>query len=106
MTTTNPPLREITPIAMSVHQGKVITQEFVSRDGHVLAGYRSVPDTNGFPAWEQHGDLIVGFSGKTRAWFPTEDAARAWVLSRVSGEAPSAPASAISAADTAHGKAV
>jgi hypothetical protein len=106
MTTTNPPLREITPIAMSVHQGKVITQEFVSRDGQVLAGYRSVPEAQGFPAWEQHGDLIMGFSGKTRIWFPTAEAARAWVLSRVSGEASPAPASAVSAADTAHGKAV
>ncbi|MBI3796361.1 MAG: hypothetical protein HY268_05230 [Deltaproteobacteria bacterium] len=76
---------------MFLDQGKIVTQEFVSPDGHVLAGYQSVPEAQGFPAWEQYGDLILGFSEKTLAWFPTEDAARAWVLERVSEKHESSP---------------
>ncbi|HEV8716010.1 MAG TPA: hypothetical protein VGX03_24680, partial [Candidatus Binatia bacterium] len=60
----------------------------------VLAGYRSVPEAQGFPAWEQYGDLILGFSEKTLAWFPTEAAARAWVLARVREECESPPVAA------------
>jgi uncharacterized protein len=32
---------EIKPVAVFLDRGKVITQEFVSRDGHVLIGYRT-----------------------------------------------------------------
>ena len=92
--TAKPPVREIKPVAIFVAHGKVITWEFLSPDGSVLAGYRSVAEAAGFLAWERYGDLIMGFSGKTHAWFPTEDAARAWVLERMSRKHESPPVSA------------
>lgn len=42
---------EIKPVAMHLDRGKLITQEFISGDGHVLAGYRRIPEVTGFPAW-------------------------------------------------------
>lgn len=86
--------RDIKPVSVFLDQGKIVTQEFVSPDGHVLASYQSVPEAQGFPAWEQYGDLILGFSEKTLTWFPTEEAARAWVLARVSDKHESPPMSA------------
>ena len=50
MSEAKPPLPEIKPVAVFVDQGTVITQEFVSRDGYVLAGYRTTPEAAGFPA--------------------------------------------------------
>jgi hypothetical protein len=91
---------EIKPVAVFLDRGKIITQEFVSRDGHVLAGYRTIPEAAGFPAWERNGDIVRGFSEKTLCWFPTADAAHAWVLARVSGESQSAPASDAVIGDT------
>ena|SRR5215510_11557565 len=93
MSAAKAPLPEIKPVAVFLARGKVVTQEFISADGQVLAGYRSVPEAQGFPAWEQYGDLILGFSEKTLTWFPTVDAARTWVLAQVSGEGPSASVS-------------
>ena len=87
------PAAEIKPVAVFVDQGTVITQEFISRDGHVLAGYRTTLEVDGFPAWERRGDIVEGFRETTRRWFPSEDAARAWVLTQVSGEHQSAPMS-------------
>src|SRR5262249_30385747 len=49
------PLPEIKPVAVFVDRGQVITQEFISHDGRVLAGYRAIPEAAGFPAWEQRG---------------------------------------------------
>jgi hypothetical protein len=86
MNEAKPPLPEIKPVAVFVDRGTVVTQEFVSRDGHVLAGYRTTLEAAGFPAWTRCGDLVRGFSEKTLCWFPTADAARAWVLARVSEE--------------------
>jgi hypothetical protein len=93
MSEAKPLLPEIKPVAVFLDQGKVITQEFVSRDGHVLAGYRTTLEAAGFPAWERRGDIVEGFRETTRRWFPTADAARAWVLTQVSGEHQSAPVS-------------
>jgi hypothetical protein len=93
MNEAKPPLPEIKPVAVFLDQGKVITQEFVSRDGHVLVGYRTTLEAAGFPAWERRGDIVEGFRETTRRWFPTADAARVWVLARVSGEHQSAPVS-------------
>lgn len=89
----NPFTLEIKPVAVFLDQGKVITQEFVSRDGHTLAGYRTSPDAGRFPAWERRGDIVEGFRETTRRWFPSADAARAWVLTQVNGEHQSAPVS-------------
>jgi len=80
------PEPQIKPVAMFLDRGQVITQEFVSRDGYVLAGYRAIPDAAGFPAWERRGNVVDGFRESSRRWFSTEDAARGWVLARVSGE--------------------
>ncbi len=41
------PLFEIKPVAMFVDRGTVVTQEFVSPDGRVLAGYRAITDRGG-----------------------------------------------------------
>lgn len=87
------PLPDIKPVAMFLDQGKVVTQEFVSRDGHILAGYRTIPEAAGFPAWVRHGDFVRGFLERTLSWFPTVDAAHAWVLAQVSGEPHAASAS-------------
>lgn len=86
------PEPQIKPVAVFLDRGKVITQEFVSRDGHVLAGYRTILEAAGFPAWERRGNLVNGFRETSLCWFPTEDAARVWVLARVSGENQSAHA--------------
>ncbi len=83
--------RDIKPVTVCLEQGKIVAREFVSPDGQVLAGYRSVPEARGFPAWEQYGDLILGFSEKTLTWFPTEEAARAWVLARLREKCESPP---------------
>jgi|SRR5215510_6412020 len=79
------PAPDIKPMAVFVDRGAVITQEFVSRDGHILAGYRATPGTAGFPAWARSGDIVNGFREVTYRWFSTEDAARAWTLAQVSG---------------------
>jgi hypothetical protein len=93
MSEATPSVSEIKPVAVFVDRGKVITQEFVSRDGYVLAGYRTTPEAAGFPAWERRGDIVNGFRGTTRRWFATADAARVWTLVQVSGEHQSAPVS-------------
>ena len=93
MNEAKPPLPEVKPVAVFLDQGKVITQEFVSRDGHTLAGYRTTLEVDGFPAWARRGDIVEGFRETTRCWFPSEDAARVWVLAQVSGEHQSAPVS-------------
>ncbi|HJY80274.1 MAG TPA: hypothetical protein VKK81_04240 [Candidatus Binatia bacterium] len=85
------PELQIKPVAVFLDRGKVITQEFVSRDGHVLAGYRATPDAAGFPSWVRYGNVVDGFRERSLRWFPTEDAARVWVLARVSEENQSAP---------------
>jgi hypothetical protein len=87
-------LFEIKPVAMWVDRGTVVTQEFVSPDGHVMAGYRAIPDAAGFPAWKRQGNIVAGFCETSRQWFPTVAAARAWVLARVSSKQESASASA------------
>ena len=87
------PEPQIKPVAVFLDRGKVITQEFVSRDGQVLAGYCTIPEAAGFPAWERRGNIVDGFRETSCRWFPTEDAARVWVLAQVSGENQSAPAS-------------
>ena len=79
-------------MAVFLDRGKVITQEFVSRDGQVLAGYRTISEAAGFPAWKRWGNIVDGFREISLCWFPTEDAARVWVMARVSGENQSAPA--------------
>jgi hypothetical protein len=84
------PEPQIKPVAVFLDRGKIITQEFVSRDGHVLAGYRTIPDAAGFPAWERCGNIVDGFRETSLCWFPTEDAARVWVLTQVGGERQSA----------------
>src|SRR5882724_1939732 len=84
---------EIKPVAVFLDRGKVITQEFVSRDGCVLAGYRAIPEAAGFPAWERRGDIMNGFRETTRRWFSTADAACVWTLAQVSGDPQSTPVS-------------
>lgn len=93
MSAAKAPVYEIKPCASFVDRGTVVTQEFISRDGHVLAGYRAIPEAAGFPAWERRGDLVRGFAEKTLCWFLTADAARAWVLTRVSEESQFASSS-------------
>jgi hypothetical protein len=88
-----PLLPEIKPVAVFVDRGKIITQEFVSRDGYVLAGYRTTPEAAGFPAWARRGDIVNGFRVAIHRWFSTEDAARVWTLAQVSGDLRSAPVS-------------
>lgn len=78
------PVFEIKPVAMCVDRGTVVTQEFVSPDGHVMAGYHAIPDAAGFPAWTRQGSIIAGFRETDRQWFPTAEAARAWVVARMS----------------------
>jgi len=87
------PAPDVKPVAVFLDRGRVITQEFVSRDGHVLAGYRTTLEAAGFPAWARRGDIVNGFREATRRWFSTEDAARIWTLAQVSGERQSAPVS-------------
>lgn len=93
MNEATPPVPEIKPVAVFVDRGRVITQEFISRDGHILAGYRTTPEAAGFPAWARRGDIVNGFREATYCWFSTEDAARVWTLAQVSGEHRSAPVS-------------
>src|SRR5207245_8665590 len=88
-----PPLPEIKPMAVFVDRGTVVTQEFVSHDGYILAGYRAIREAAGFPAWAWHGDIVNGFRETTSRWFSTADAARVWTLAQVSGEHQSAPVS-------------
>src|SRR5262245_62566198 len=83
---------EIKPVAVFVDRGTVVTQEFVSRDGRVLAGYRTTPEAAGFPAWVRTGDIVIGFREVTSRWFATADAARVWTLAQVSGDPQSEPA--------------
>ena len=40
--------------------GTVVTQEFMSRDGRVIAGYRARPGVVGFPAWVRVGNMVMG----------------------------------------------
>ena len=77
------PVLEIKPVAMYVDRGTVVTQEFVSPDGHIMAGYRAIPDAAGFPAWTRQGSIVAGFRETDRQWFSTAEAARAWVVARV-----------------------
>jgi hypothetical protein len=95
MSETKLSLPEIKPMAVFVYRGTVVTQEFVSRDGHIFAGYRTTPETAGFPAWVRNGDIVIGFREATRRWFATADAARVWTLAQVSGDPQSAPASGV-----------
>jgi hypothetical protein len=88
------PLFESKPVAVCVNQGVVVTQEFVSPDGHVMAGYHAIPDAVGFPAWARQGNIVAGFRETDRQWFPTAEAARAWVLACVNGRRESLPVSA------------
>ncbi len=88
-----PSMPEIKPVAVFVDRGTVVTQEFVSRDSHILAGYRTTPEAAGFPVWERRGDIVNGFRGTTRRWFSTADAARVWTLAEVSGDPQSTPVS-------------
>jgi hypothetical protein len=94
MKETKTPASDIKPIAMFLDQGKLITQEFISRDGRILAGHRMIPEAAGFPAWVRQGDVVRGFSEKTVFWFPSADAAHGWVLAQVSGESQPALATA------------
>jgi len=55
------------PGAMWVDRGTVVTQEFMSRDGRVIAGYRARPGVVGFPAWARVGNMVMGH----RALLPT-----------------------------------
>jgi len=93
MSEAKPSASEIKPVAVFVDRGTVITQEFVSRDGYVLAGYRTTPEAAGFPAWARRGDIVNGFRETTYRWFSTADAARVWTLAQVSGDPQSAPVS-------------
>jgi len=93
MNEATPPVPEIKPVAVFVDRGRVITQEFISRDGHILAGYRTMPEAAGFPAWARRGDIVNGFRETTYRWFSTADAARVWTLAQVSGDPQFAPVS-------------
>jgi hypothetical protein len=93
MNETKPPAPDLKPVAVFLDRGRVITQEFISRDGHILAGYRTTPEATGFPAWARRGDIVNGFRETTRRWFSTADAVRVWTLAQVSGEHQSAPVS-------------
>jgi len=92
MSEAKPSVSEIKPVAVFVDRGRVITQEFVSRDGHILAGYRAISEAAGFPAWVRAGDIVNGFREVTSRWFATADAARVWTLAQVSGDPQSEPA--------------
>ena len=49
------------PVAMwRVDRGTVVLQEFMSRDGRVIAGYRARPGVVGFPAWVRVGNMVMG----------------------------------------------
>ena len=49
------------PVAMWwVDRGTVVMQEFMSRDGRMIAGYRARPGVVGFPAWVRVGDMVMG----------------------------------------------
>lgn len=48
------------PIAMWVDRGTVVMQEFLSRDGRMIAGYRARPGVVEFPAWVRVGDMVRG----------------------------------------------
>ncbi|NOT55176.1 MAG: hypothetical protein HOP18_11260 [Deltaproteobacteria bacterium] len=76
-------LGEIPPVALFVDRGKVTAREFAPRDGHLFVGYRSAPDADGFTVWERRGGLVQGFAEKTVRWFPSEEAAQAWILARI-----------------------
>ncbi len=78
-------LFEIKPVAMFVDRGTVVSREFMSHDGRVIAGYRARPGVVGFPAWTRLGDLVTGHRETGRQWFSTGVAAYLWVLSRVNG---------------------
>ena len=88
-------LFEIKPVAMFVDRGTVVVQEFVSPDGRVLAGYRAIPDAAGFPAWTRLGDIVTGFREADRQWFPTVEAARAWVVAQVGSKQESSATSVV-----------
>jgi hypothetical protein len=88
-------LFEIKPIAMCVDRGTVMMQEFMSRDGRVIAGYRARPGVVRFPAWMRLSDMVTGFRETDRQWFLTVETARAWVLARVGSKQESSPASAV-----------
>lgn len=88
-------LFEIKPVAMFVDRGTVVTQEFISPDGRVLAGYRAIPDAAGFSAWTRLGNIVTGFRETDRQWFLTAETARAWVLARVDSKQESSPAPAV-----------
>lgn len=81
---------EIKPVAMFLERGRIVAQEFISRDGHILAGYRATPEPAGFPAWARRGDIVHGFRETTRRWFATADAARIWALAQVGAQPQSA----------------
>jgi hypothetical protein len=102
MNEAKPSLPEIKPMAVFIDRGTVITEEFVSRDGHILAGYRAIPEAAGFPAWTRHGDIVSGFREATYRWFSTADAARAWTLTQVSGDHRSALVSDDATASVQH----
>jgi len=72
MNEAKPPAPEIKPVAVFMDRGMVVTREFISRDGRVLAGYRAIPEAAGFPAWARRGDLVRGFSERTLCWFPRQ----------------------------------
>lgn len=91
MNEATPSVPEIKPVAVFIDRGTVVTQEFISRDGRILAGYRTTPGAAGFPAWARRGDIVNGFRETTRRWFSTADAARVWALAQVSGGSQPAP---------------
>ena len=44
---------------MCVDRETVVMQEFMSRDGRVIAGYRAHPGVVGFPAWIRLSDMVT-----------------------------------------------
>ncbi len=68
MNEAKPPLPEIKPVAVFLDQGKVITQEFVSRDGHTSAteGIRSTGEGRQAPnsSLSCHRDPALGDSSQ------------------------------------------
>jgi hypothetical protein len=93
---------KIKPVAQCVDRGKLITQDFISTDGRILAGYRMVPEATGFPAWIRSGDLNRGYGEKMVFWFPTVDEARTWVEAQISGESQSPPTTERATGSTPH----
>ncbi len=93
---------KIKPVAQCVDRGKLITQDFISTDGRILAGYRTVPEAAGFPAWIRSGDLKRGYSEKMVFWFPTVDEARTWVEAQISEESQSPPTTERATGSTLH----